>query len=71
VKSGATLQPFLDGQPAGSCAAPEFTTTAARDCALGGNPKFTGNEFLAATFADFGLWERALSTAEVQRLVSQ
>ena len=71
VKRGATLKLFLDGQPADSCAAPEFITTATRDCALGGNPKFTGNEFLAAAFADFGLWERALSPAEVERLVSQ
>jgi hypothetical protein len=71
VKSGTTLKLFLDGQPAGSCAAPEFTATAARDCALGGNPKFTGNEFLAAAFADFGLWEHALSPAEAQRLTSQ
>ena len=71
VKRGATLKLFLDGQPADSCAAPEFITTATRDCALGGNPKFTGNEFLAAAFADFGLWERALSPAEVERFVSQ
>jgi hypothetical protein len=71
VKSGSTLKLFLDGQPAGSCAAPEFSTTTTRDCALGGNPKFTGNEFLAAAFADFGMWERALSPAEVQRLASQ
>jgi uncharacterized protein len=71
VKSGATLKLFLDGQLAGSCAAPEFTTTATHDCALGGNPKFTGNEFLAATFADFGLWGRAFSPTDVQHLVSQ
>ena len=68
VKRGETLALFLDGQPAGSCAAPRFTTTAARDCALGGNPHFTGDESLAATFADFGFWERALSAEELQRL---
>ena len=71
VKSGARLNLFLDGHPAGSCAAPEFTTTATRECALGGNPRFTGNEFLAAAFADFGLWERALTPAEVQRLAAE
>ncbi len=70
VKQGATLKLFLDGQPAGACAAPEFATTTARDCALGGNPHFGGNEFLAATFADFGLWERALSVPEIQRLAA-
>ncbi len=65
VKHGETLSLFLDGQPAGSCAAPRFTTTAARDCALGGNPHFSGDESLAATFADFGFWERALSAEEL------
>ena len=68
VKRGESLSLFLDGQPAGTCAAPRFTTTAAGDCALGGNPHFTGDESLAATFADFGFWERALSAEELQRL---
>ena len=68
VKRGETLALFLDGQPAGSCAAPRFTTTAARDCALGGNPHFSGDESLTATFADFGFWERALSAEELRRL---
>jgi hypothetical protein len=69
VKRGETLALFLDGQPAGSCIAPRFTTTGARDCALGGNPHFSGDESLAATFSDFGFWERALSAEELQRLV--
>jgi hypothetical protein len=68
VKRGETLALFLDGQPAGSCAAPRFTTTAARDCALGDNPHFSGDESLAASFADFGFWERALSAEELRRL---
>jgi DUF1680 family protein len=70
VKAAGTLTLFLDGQPAGSCVAPEFSHTTARDCALGGNPHFAGNEFLAATFADFGLWERALSAAEIKQLAA-
>lgn len=68
VKRGETVTLFLDGQPAGSCGAPRFTTTAAHDCALGGNPHFSGDESLTATFADFGFWERALSAEEVKRL---
>ncbi|MCX6926099.1 MAG: glycoside hydrolase family 127 protein, partial [Verrucomicrobia bacterium] len=68
VKRGETLALFLDGQPAGSCAAPRFATTTARDCSLGGNPHFSGDESLTATFADFGLWERALSAEELRRL---
>jgi uncharacterized protein len=70
VKRGTTLTLFLDGKPVGSSPAPEFSTTAAEDCALGGNPHFTGNEFLAATFTDFGLWSRALSDEEVQSLAA-
>src|SRR2546426_11152325 len=67
VKRGAALALFVDGQQAGSGSAPEFTTTAARDCALGGNPHFGGNEFLAGTFSHFGLWNRALSEDELRR----
>jgi len=69
VKRGGTLTLFVNGQPAGSCAAPEFTTTQAKDCALGGNPHFTGNEFLAARFADFCVFARALTAGEVHGLV--
>lgn len=71
VKQGTKLELFLDGQPAGSKTVSEYNTTTAHDCALGGNPHFSGNEFLAATFADFGFWERALSAAELNRLASR
>jgi hypothetical protein len=71
VKRGSSLTLVLDGRRAGSSAAPEFTTTSAHDCALGGNPHFGGNEFLAATFAEFGLWDRALSEAELQRIAAE
>lgn len=71
VKSGAILNLFLDGHPVGACAAAGFSTTNTQACALGGNPRFSGNEFLSATFADFGLWERALSPAEIERLAAQ
>ena len=71
VKQGTKLELFLDGQPAGSRTVGEFNTTTAHDCALGGNPHFSGNEFLAATFADFGLWERALSADELKQLAAK
>ena len=35
AKRGAILTLFMDGLPVGSSAAPEFSTTTARDCALG------------------------------------
>lgn len=67
VKQGTRLTLYLDGEPAGSCAAPEFSNTRAQDCALGGNPHYSGDEFLAARFADFRLYDRALSGEEVRR----
>jgi len=61
----------FDGRSAETCSVPQFTITTARDCALGGNPHFDGNEFLAATFADFGLWSRALSTEELRQIAKE
>jgi DUF1680 family protein len=67
VKQGTRLTLYLDGEPAGSCAAPEFSNTRAQDCALGGNPHYAGDEFLAARFADFRLFDRALTAEEIRR----
>jgi len=68
TRRGATLTLFVDGREVGSCTAPEFMTTQAQDCALGGNPHFSGNEFLAARFADFHFYAKSLSVEEVQSL---
>jgi hypothetical protein len=65
VKQGSTLTLFLDGRPVGSATVPALSTTQARDCALGGNPHFSGSEFVAARFADFQFLARALTPAEV------
>jgi hypothetical protein len=70
VKRDGTLMLFVDGKAAGSCAVPAFLPTQATDCALGGNPHYHGNEFLAASFADFVFYARAFSEAEIQRLAS-
>lgn len=71
VKRGGTLTLFIDGERVGSCAAPEFTSTQATDCALGGNPHFAGNEFLAARYADFAFFARALTAEEIQRMAGK
>ena len=70
VKHDGTLRLFVDGKAAGSCAVPAFLPTQATDCALGGNPHYQGNEYLAASFADFVFYARAFSEAEIQRLAS-
>lgn len=71
VKRGGTLTLFVDGKSVGSCGAPEFTNTLAKDCALGGNPHFSGNEFLAAKFSDFAMFARALTAGEIQALAGK
>ncbi len=70
VKRGAQLTLHVDGKAVVSCTVPEFLTTQAQDCALGGNPHFGGNEFLAARFADFRFYGKALSTEEIQMLAT-
>jgi hypothetical protein len=65
VKSGSKLTLFLDGQPMETTEAPATLHTIARTCALGGNPNYSGNEFLAADFASLELYARALSAKEV------
>jgi hypothetical protein len=71
VKRGGTLILYLDGKQMGTASVPEFITTSAHDCALGGNPHFSGNEFLDATFSEFGFWARAFSEAELKELCKQ
>ena len=66
LKQEGKLTLYVDGRAVGSCPAPELNNTQAQDCALGGNPHYSGNECLAARFADFGFWARALSPAELQ-----
>ena len=68
VKRGGTLTLWVDGKTVGSCAVPEFMSTGAQDCALGGNPHFSGNEFLAARFADFRFYAKALGPEEIRAL---
>ncbi len=68
VKRGPQLTLYLDGQARESIAVPRFLNTVARTCALGGNPNYSGNEFLAADFADFTMSFRALSADEMSAL---
>ena len=42
-------------------------TTATREVALGGNPRFEGNEYLAMEAAEFRFLGRALSVEEIRQ----
>jgi uncharacterized protein len=71
VRAAGQLTLWVDGRAAASCAAPSTTSTGASDCALGGNPHFGGNEFLAARFADFLFLNRALGADELKAYTSK
>jgi DUF1680 family protein len=67
IKEGSTLALYLDGQAAGRAAVPAWMTTATREVALGGNPRFEGNEYLAMEAAEFRFLGRALSVEEIRQ----
>ncbi|HVK57682.1 MAG TPA: laminin G domain-containing protein, partial [Candidatus Kapabacteria bacterium] len=48
IKDGSKLSLLIDGQERAHCTVPEFITSRANDFALGGNPHYTGNEFVDA-----------------------
>jgi len=71
VKTGNRLQLFLDGKPRTVVTVPATVTTQALSCALGGNPNYGGNEFLAADFAEFLMMMRTMTEQEIQQLSSR
>jgi hypothetical protein len=50
---------------------PAFITTQAKACALGGNPNYSGNEFLSGRFANFRFFDRALESREIKELAEE
>lgn len=66
VRDTDSLALWVDGREIGKTPVPESLVTQSRACALGGNPRFGGNEFLAATLADFRFLARALSAEELR-----
>ncbi|HVY72157.1 MAG TPA: beta-L-arabinofuranosidase domain-containing protein, partial [Verrucomicrobiae bacterium] len=65
VKNGDRLALYLDGQPVGSTTVPSIISTQAREGAVGGNPRYGGNESLAGAFKDFAFYARALTPDEI------
>ncbi|MEW6157195.1 MAG: beta-L-arabinofuranosidase domain-containing protein [Verrucomicrobiota bacterium] len=68
VKSGSDLVLYVDGHIRGRATVPLYIYSTAKDLALGGNPHFPGNEFLAADFSDLNFYSKALSAEEVAAL---
>ena len=67
VKEESTLTLYVDGVKRGMSYVPVLVHSYAKDIALGGNPHYSGNEFLAARLSDFRFYGRALSEQEVQQ----
>lgn len=70
VKRERELLLYLDGERKGVGAAPAEVLSESRQIAVGGNPLFGGDESLAGRFAQFRLFARALSDAEVKALAT-
>ena len=71
VKEGTQLRLYVDGALASSTAVPGVVWSSAQDFALGGNPHFSGDEFLAARFCQFTFYGRALTGPEIATLAAQ
>jgi hypothetical protein len=68
VKEDTMLTLYVDGKAAGSCYVPATANTQAKSCSVGGNPNYSGNEFLSARFANFRFFDRAIESDEIERL---
>ncbi len=68
VKQGQKLTLYVDGKAHSTAKAPQTIVSSAADFAIGGNPNYSGPEFLPARLADLKFYARALSADEVKRL---
>ncbi len=69
VKSGERLDLYIDGKPRESAKTPECTcATSVRNFALGGNPNFSGDEYLNGRIDDFVMYAKALSPDDILRI---
>ncbi len=68
VKQGGRLRLYVDGREVASGAVPASVHSGSTAFALGGNPRYPGNEHLAARFSDLRIYDRALTGEEVAGL---
>ena len=67
VKEGTRFTLYVDGAVAGRAMVPYAVHSRSLEVAIGGNPRFGGNESLPASFADLSLHARAFTAEEVRR----
>lgn len=65
VKEGARLRLYVNGELKSEVAAPEWTSTAAMNVAIGTNPNYHGNECLVGLVDDFAFHAEALTGEEL------
>ena len=68
VKRADRLTLFIDGEARRTVPVPAHLDTQSTECAIGGNPRHPGPEFLSATFRDLEIRSHALSSAEIDGL---
>ncbi len=68
VKQGRKLVLYVDGKAHSTANAPLTIASSAADFAIGGNPNYSGPEFLPAKLAGLKFYARALSADEVKQL---
>lgn len=68
VKQGPKLTLYVNGKAHASTRAPETIRTLAEDFAIGGNPHYSGPEYLATRLADLRFYAKALSVVEVGKI---
>lgn len=71
VKEGSRLSVFVDGRRKAETGVPADLVTHSTAWGIGGNPRYSGDEFLAARLAQVRLFARALSDPEIQSLATQ
>lgn len=69
VKDGARLRLYCNGTLVDDTAAPAKLVTTAEDFALGANPHFSGTENFTGRIDDFAFYARALSEAEIHKMM--
>jgi hypothetical protein len=68
VKQGQKLVLYVDGKVHSTANAPRTIASSAADFAIGGNPNYSGPEFLPAKLARLRFYARALPADEVKQL---
>jgi len=68
VKQGQKLVLYVDGKAHSTANVPRTIASIATDFAIGGNPNYSGPEFLPAKLAHLKFYARALSADEVKQL---